>query len=99
MTSAEVAELEERIERSPEDWPQWDSEDEYFTLILTDDAGGYLIEGPGGRLLHRCAGSPDREAAPSVADWLWDRVAAFGGEDPRPVGHAAGGAGDGTLVR
>lgn len=92
MTSAEVADMEERIERSPADWPQWRTEEEYFTLILTDDAGGYLIEGPGGRLLQRSAGAPDREAAPSIADWLWDRVAAFGGEDPRPVGHVAGDA-------
>ncbi len=96
MTSDEVADLEERIERSPEDWPQWTAEDEYFTLILTDDSGGYLIEGPGGRLLHRRAGAPDRQEAPSVADWLWDRVAAFGGHDARPVGHAVGDAAGGA---
>lgn len=92
MSSDEIAEMEERIEAVPEDWPQWNAEEEYFTLILTDDAGGYLIEGPGGRLLHRRADAPDREEAPSLADWLWDRVAAFGGEDPRPIGHSASGA-------
>lgn len=42
-----------------------------------------------GRLFRRTPGEPDREIAESLADWLWDRVVAFGGDDPRP-GRGAG---------
>jgi len=84
MTASEIRATEEAIEGDPDSWPQWDPEHEYYTLISTDDAGAYLIEGPGGRLRRRGAGEADREVSPSFADWVWDRVAAFGGVDPRP---------------
>lgn len=84
LSGSEVRTTDDAIEQHPADWPQWDHENEYFTLLLTDDAGSYLYEGTGGRLLRRGPGQSDREEAPSLADWLWDRVAAFGGPDPRP---------------
>ncbi|RGE20745.1 hypothetical protein [Leucobacter sp. wl10] len=84
MSAAEVDEMEHAIVRDPAAWPQWDSENEYFTLIGADDAGAYLFVGPGGVLHRRCAGQEDREVAPSLADWVWDRVVAFGGEERRP---------------
>ncbi|WP_051208517.1 tetratricopeptide repeat protein [Propionicicella superfundia] len=87
MSGREVDEMDDAIERDPDAWPQWDSEGEYYSQILTDDAGAYLIEGWGGRLYRRGpAGTAGTEVAPSLADWVWDRVAAFGGQDPRPVG-------------
>ncbi|MFT4220005.1 MAG: hypothetical protein QM611_05770 [Microbacterium sp.] len=84
MSAAEIAEMNDAIERQPEAWPQWDAEAEYFTQILTDDAGAYLFEGTAGRLYRRRVGEDDREVAPSFTDWMWDRVVAFGGADPRP---------------
>ncbi|RGE20746.1 tetratricopeptide repeat protein [Leucobacter sp. wl10] len=83
MTAAEIGEMDEAIERDRGAWSQWD-EEEYYTQIFTDDAGAYLIEGRGGRLIRRARGEADREVAPSLADRLWDRVVALGGEDPRP---------------
>ena len=84
MTSVEIGEMDDAIERDPGAWPQWNAEGEYYTQIFTDDAGAYLIEGVGGRLYCRSAEGADREVAPSLADWMWDRVVAFGGNDPRP---------------
>ncbi|WP_285036226.1 hypothetical protein [Plantibacter sp. ME-Dv--P-095] len=84
LSGAEVAALDAAIEQHPAAWPQWDAEHEYFTLLFTDDADAYLFEGAGGRLYRRGAGSDDEEIASSLTDWLWDRVAAFGGADARP---------------
>lgn len=85
MTSHEIQEMDEAMQQHPEAWLQWgDGTPDYFSQIFTDDAGEYVIEGPGGRLLLRGPRGLDRELAPSLADWLWDRVVAFGGDDPRP---------------
>lgn len=84
LSAAEIDELERAMEEDRDAWAQWDPENEYYTLIATDDAGAYFFEGYAGRLYRRAAGEDDREVAPSVADWVWDRVVAFGGADPRP---------------
>ncbi|MGK9146120.1 tetratricopeptide repeat protein [Plantibacter flavus] len=84
MTGREIRDMDQSMEEHPEDWLQWDGEHEYFTQLLTDDAGAYLFEGAGGRLIRRAPGVADQDVAPSFADWLWDRVAAFGGDDARP---------------
>ena len=84
LSSAEVDGLEREIERDREAWAQWDPEGEYYTLIATDDAGAYWFEGYAGRLYRRAPGEADLEVAPSMADWVWDRVVAFGGEERRP---------------
>jgi hypothetical protein len=76
--------MDEAIEADPEAWTQWDADGEYYTQLFTDDAGGYFIEGTAGRLYRRRPGQDDVEIAPSLTDWLWDRVVAFGGGDPRP---------------
>lgn len=88
MTGAEVHAMDEAIEADPAGWPQWDAQNDYYTQLFTDEAGAYLIEGTAGRLYRRTPGQDDVEIAPSLADWLWDRVVAFGGRDPRP-GRAA----------
>lgn len=84
MTATEIAEMDASMESNPEAWPHWHPDDEYFVQIFTDDAGSYVIEGPGGRLYRRDTEGVDHEVAPSLADWVWDRVAAFGGQDRRP---------------
>lgn len=84
LTGSEVRTTDDAIEQHPADWPQWDHENEYFTLLFTDDNGSYLFEGSGGRLFRRSPGQSDQQVASSLADWLWDRVAAFGGTDARP---------------
>lgn len=84
MSSAEIGAMEEAIERDPAAWPEWSTEGEYFTIIATDDNGAYLFEGAGGRVFQRRAGAEDREVAVSLADWVWDRVVAFGGDERRP---------------
>ena len=84
MSSAEIGAMEDAIERDPAAWPEWSTEGEYFTIIATDDAGAYLFEGAGGRLFRRSAGAEDAEIAHSLADWVWDRVVAYGGEERRP---------------
>lgn len=90
MSGAEIGEMDEAIEQDPSAWPQWDAERDYYTQLFTDDAGAYLIEGSGGRLVRRAAGRDDEEVAASLTDWLWDRVVAFGGDDPRPGRSASG---------
>ncbi|MBL3688181.1 tetratricopeptide repeat protein [Leucobacter zeae] len=84
LSGAEVDALERAIETDRETYAQWDPEGEYFTLIATDDAGVYWFEGYAGRLYRRSPGEPDLEIAPSLADWMWDRVVAFGGDERRP---------------
>ncbi|UYO97314.1 tetratricopeptide repeat protein [Microbacterium sp. M28] len=87
MTGAEVAELDDSVENDPAAWGDWEDKPDYFQVVFTDDAGDYLLEGVGGKLYHRSPGVPDVEVAPSPAEWIWDRVAAFGGHDPRPGRH------------
>lgn len=84
LSAAEVAAMDDAIEQEPEAFPQWDADGSYYLQVLTDDVGSYLIEGPRGALYRRSADG-DVEIAPSVADWFWDRVADFGGADPRPA--------------
>lgn len=84
LSGAEIRALERAIEEDRETFSQWDPEGEYYTLIATDDAGAYWFEGYAGRLYRRASGEPDREVAPSVAEWVWDRVVAFGGGERRP---------------
>lgn len=87
MTADEIRAMDEDIEAHPESYPDWKEEslaDEYHQ-VMTDDAGGYVIEKAGGHLAVRRAGAEDEPFADSLKDWVWDRVAAFGGRDPRPV--------------
>lgn len=84
MTADEITAMDDEIERDPAAWPQWKAEESYYTQLFTDDAGTYLIEGYAGRVYARGPEGEDREVALSLTDWLWDRVAAFGGADPRP---------------
>lgn len=84
MSAEEIDQTEHAIAEHPDDWPQWDTENEHFTIVATDDAGAYFFADGTGRLLRRCAGEDDRVVAQSLSDWVWDRVSAFGGADPRP---------------
>lgn len=85
MSGSEVRRLDRAIEKDMGAWPEWNDDTEpYFSIVFTDDAGTHLIEGIGARLLRRTVGQPDQVIAESLADWLWDRVVAFGGRDPRP---------------
>lgn len=84
MSGAEVAALEAAIEGDPDAYPEWGGDDAYYNLIATDDAGTVYFTGVARRLYARRPGHEDRLIAPSVADWVWDRVVAFGGADPRP---------------
>lgn len=84
MSGAEVSAFEAAIERDPDAYPEWGGDDAYYSVIATDDAGTVFFTGVAQRLYARRAGREDRLIAPSLADWAWDRVAAFGGRDPRP---------------
>ncbi len=84
MSAAEISAMDDAIEADPAAWPQWQAEVSYDTQLCTDDAGVYLIEGYAGRIYRRGPEGEDQEVAASLADWLWDRVATFGGADPRP---------------
>ena len=84
MSAAEITAMDDAIEQDPGAWPLWNAEQSYYTQLFTDDAGSYLIEGHAGRMYQRGPDGEDREVAVSLTDWLWDRVAAFGGADPRP---------------
>lgn len=84
MTAAEIIAMDDEIERDPDAWPQWKAKEMYYTQLFTDDAGRYLIEGRAGHVYLRGPGEADVEVAQSLTDWLWDRVVAFGGPDPRP---------------
>ncbi|MFT4220004.1 MAG: hypothetical protein QM611_05765 [Microbacterium sp.] len=92
LSSQEIDEMEASIARDPAAWPEWAADDGYYTLIATDDAGAYWFEGFARRLFRRGADGQVREAAPSLADWVWDRVVAFGGEDPRQGASISGDA-------
>lgn len=51
---------------------------------MTDHAGGYLIATLENVVIRR-AGADHEPVAPSRSAWFWDRVAAFGGCDPRSL--------------
>lgn len=83
MSATEIAVMDEAIEADPDAFPQWPQTVEaYYVQVMTDDKGGYLIGTLSDAVIRR-PGEPDEVVAPSVADWFWDRVAAFGGNDAR----------------
>ncbi|MFV0253339.1 MAG: tetratricopeptide repeat protein [Beutenbergiaceae bacterium] len=87
MSSDQIGALQHVIETEPDSYSQWrrtELTDDY-DVIMTDDEGGYLLELLTGSVVIRRAGEPDQAVAPSLADWIWSRVVAFGGEDPRAV--------------
>lgn len=57
--------------------------EDYYSQVMTDDLGAYLIIRVDDIAIRR-AGAEDVVIGPSLSDWFWDRVAAFGGTDPRP---------------
>ncbi|MFJ8962469.1 tetratricopeptide repeat protein [Lentzea sp. NPDC102401] len=84
MSAAEIIALSTEIEADPRAHPDW-PENEVWEQVMTDDAGAYLVVVAFGELVKRRPGHPDEPVAASVADWIWDRVAGFGGQDPRPA--------------
>ncbi|MGO3190410.1 MAG: tetratricopeptide repeat protein [Microbacterium sp.] len=89
MTAAELDELDAAIDADTDAFPEW-PEDEMWDQVLTDDDGAYLAIVAFGRLVRRSRDRDDVVIADSLADWVWDRVAAFGGHDPRPKRPALG---------
>ncbi|WP_216093450.1 hypothetical protein [Cellulosimicrobium cellulans] len=84
LSAAEIVAMDREIEADPAahaGWPQ----DEPGEQVMTDDAGAYLVVVAFGVLVRRRPGHPDEPVAPSMADWVWDRVAELGGRDPRPA--------------
>ncbi len=89
MSAAEIIAMSTEIEADPAAHPDW-PENDAWEQVMTDDAGTYLVVVAFGALVRRRPGHPDEPVAASMADWLWDRVVAFGGPDPRPArGKAA----------
>lgn len=84
MSAAEIIAMSAGIEADPAAHPDW-PENEVWEQVMTDDAGSYLVVVAFGALVKRRPGHPDEPVAASMADWIWDRVAAFGGPDPRPA--------------
>ncbi|MEU4805727.1 tetratricopeptide repeat protein [Actinosynnema sp. NPDC023587] len=84
MSAAEIIAMNAEIEADPAAHPDW-PENEVWEQVMTDDAGAYLVAVALGALVKRRPGHPDEPVAESMADWVWDRVAAFGGRDPRPA--------------
>ncbi|WP_236594301.1 tetratricopeptide repeat protein [Saccharothrix sp. 6-C] len=84
MSAAEIIALGAEIEADPAAHPDW-PENEVWEQVMTDDAGAYLVIVALGALVERRPGHPDKPVAESMADWIWDRVADFGGRDPRPA--------------
>ncbi|MGW5052621.1 tetratricopeptide repeat protein [Actinokineospora sp. NPDC004072] len=84
MSAAEIISMSAEIEADPAAHPAW-PENDAWEQVMTDDAGSYLVIIAFGALVKRHPGYPDEPVAPSMADWIWDRVAAFGGVDPRPT--------------
>jgi len=84
MSAAEIIAMCAGIEADPAAHPDW-PENEAWEQVMTDDAGAYLVIVAFGALVKRRPGHPDEPVAASMADWLWDRVADFGGQDPRPA--------------
>lgn len=85
LSSAEAEALDEAIEADPAAYPEWrhDGLADDYAQVMTDDRGGYLVSTYRGVVLRR-PGVADVVVAPTLASWFWDRVAAFGGRDPRP---------------
>ncbi|MGA6166994.1 tetratricopeptide repeat protein [Amycolatopsis magusensis] len=88
LSAAEILAMSAEIEADPEAHPDW-PENEIWEQVMTDDAGAYLVLVAFGALVKRRPGHPDEPVAASMADWLWDRVADFGGPDPRPAPRKA----------
>ncbi|UUV34736.1 tetratricopeptide repeat protein [Amycolatopsis roodepoortensis] len=84
MSAAEILAMNAEIEADQAAHPDW-PEKEVWDQVMTDDAGTYLVAVAFGKLVKRRAGRPDEPVADSMADWIWDRVAGFGGRDPRPA--------------
>lgn len=84
MSAAEIIAMSTEIEADPAAHPDW-PENEIWEQVMTDDAGAYLVAVAFGALVKRRPGHPDEPVAASMADWIWDRVADFGGPDPRPA--------------
>ncbi|MFK0243391.1 tetratricopeptide repeat protein [Amycolatopsis azurea] len=84
MSAAEILAMDAMIEADRAAHPDW-PENELREQVMTDDAGAYLVAVAFGALVKRRPGRPDEPVADSMADWIWDRVAGFGGRDPRPA--------------
>lgn len=84
MSAAEIIAMDAEIEADRAAHPDW-PEDEIWEQVMTDDDGAYLVVVAFGALVKRRPGRPDEPVAGSTADWIWDRVADFGGPDPRPA--------------
>ncbi|MGB3437355.1 MAG: tetratricopeptide repeat protein [Actinophytocola sp.] len=84
MSAAEIIAMSTEIEADPAAHPDW-PENDVWEQVMTDDAGAYLVAVGFGALVKRRPGQPDEPVAASMADWIWDRVAALGGPDPRPA--------------
>ncbi|QXV59298.1 tetratricopeptide repeat protein [Amycolatopsis sp. TNS106] len=84
LSAAEILAMDAEIEADRAAHPDW-PENELWEQVMTDDAGTYLVAVAFGALVRRRPGQPDEPVADSVADWIWDRVADFGGRDPRPA--------------
>lgn len=83
LAHAEIARTEAELSVAPSTQALWgDDGPPYWAVVATDDAGRYLVVGPGGRLQRR--DTADHEYAPSLAHWLWDQAVSFGAKDPRP---------------
>ncbi|MEV6964821.1 tetratricopeptide repeat protein [Hamadaea sp. NPDC051192] len=88
MSAAEILAMDAEIEADQAAHPDWPA-NEMWEQVMTDDAGSYLVAVAFGALVKRRPGQPDEPVAASVADWVWDRVAGFGGLDPRPTPRKA----------
>lgn len=88
MSAAEIIAMSTEIEADQAAHPDW-PENEVWEQVMTDDAGAYLVVVAFGALVKRRPGRPDEPVAASMADWIWDRVAGFGGLDPRPAPRKA----------
>ncbi|GAA2541860.1 hypothetical protein GCM10009860_23430 [Microbacterium mitrae] len=84
LSSAEIEELDSTVAAEPSAWSPFAEQDGFYGFVMTDDAGGYAGTGAGGRFVQRTADGDEQVLAENLADWLWDRVADFGGADPRP---------------
>ncbi|SDG26262.1 hypothetical protein SAMN05216553_106458 [Lentzea fradiae] len=84
MSAAEIIAMDAGIEADQAAHPDW-PENEIWEQVMTDDAGAYLVAVAFGALVKRRPGQPDEPVAASMADWVWDRVVQFGGQDPRPA--------------
>ena len=84
LSAAEIIALGTDVDADPTLHASWPPDDSW-EAVMTDDAGSYLVVVAFGTLVRRHPGRPDVPVAPSMADWIWDRVASFGGRDARPT--------------